>query len=72
MITMRRDPIAIMLRMLEELQSEPCSLNELSQKTGLHNVTVRKYVRLIEIVKKEPDIEIIKTKHTIIVRRRGD
>ena len=69
---MRRDPLAIMVRMLQELEKEPCSLNELSQKTGLHNVTVRKYVRLIEIVKKEPDIEIIKTKHTIIVRKRGD
>jgi len=69
---MRRDPLAIMVRMLQELEKEPCSLNELSQKTGLHNVTVRKYVRLIEIVKKEPDIEIIKTKHTIIVRKRSD
>ena len=69
---MRRDPIVIMKRMLEELQREPCSLNELSQRTGLHNVTVRKYVRLIEIVRKEPEIEIIRTRHTIIVRRRGD
>ena len=69
---MRRDPIDIMKKMLEELQQEPCSLNELSQKTGLHNVTVRKYVRLIEIVKKEPEIEIIRTRHSIIVRRRGD
>jgi response regulator of citrate/malate metabolism len=69
---MRRDPIEIMVRMLKELQDEPCSLNELSQRTGLHNVTVRKYVRLIEIVRKEPEIEIIKTKHSIIVRRRGD
>jgi transcriptional antiterminator len=69
---MRRDPISIMMRMLQELQNEPCSLNELSQKTGLHNVTVRKYVKLIEIVKKEPEIEVIRTKHTIIVRKRGD
>ncbi len=69
---MRRDPLEIMKRMLEELQDEACSLNELSQRTGLHNVTVRKYVRLIEIVKKEPEIEIIRTRHSIIVRRRGD
>ena len=69
---MRRDPIEIMMKMLQELQEEPCSLNELSQRTGLHNVTVRKYVKLIEIVKKEPEIEIIRTRHSIIVRRRGD
>jgi transcriptional antiterminator len=69
---MRRDPIEIMMRMLQELQNEPCSLNELSQKTGLHNLTVKRYIRLIEIVKREPEIEIIKTKHSIIVRRRGD
>ncbi len=69
---MRRDPIEIMMRMLRELNENPCSLNELSQKTGLHNITVRKYIKLIEIVKKEPEIEIIKTKHSIIVRRKGD
>jgi transcriptional antiterminator len=68
---MRRDPIEIMMRMLHELQAEPCSINELSQRTGLHNITVRKYVRLIEIVNQEPEIEVIKTKHTIIVRRRS-
>jgi hypothetical protein len=69
---MRRDPIEIMQRMLQELHNEACSINELSQRTGLHNITVRKYVRIIEIVKKEPEIEIIKTRHSIIVRRRGD
>ncbi len=68
---MRRDPVMIMreiLRLLEEQGDEALSLNAISERTGIHNLTVRRYVRIIEMVRKEPEIEIIKTKHSIIVR----
>ena len=66
---MRRDPILIMQKMLKALESGRCfSVNELAHETGLHNVTVRKYVRIIEIVRNEPTIEVIKTRHSIIIR----
>jgi predicted AAA+ superfamily ATPase len=70
---MRRDPVMIMkeiLRLLEEEKEEALSLNAIAEKTGIHNLTVRRYVRIIEMVRKEPEIEIIKTKHSIIVRVR--
>jgi len=68
---MRRDPIQIMERMLKVLEEgRPFSMNELAQETGLHNVTVRKYVRIIEMVRKEPVVEVIKTRHSIIIRIR--
>ncbi|MCK4335116.1 MAG: HTH domain-containing protein [Candidatus Aenigmarchaeota archaeon] len=70
---MRRDPMMIMkeiLRLLEEEKDEALSLNAISEKTGIHNLTVRRYVRIIEMVRKEPEIEIIKTGRSIIVRIR--
>jgi len=68
---MKRDPLDIMLEMLKVLeQGRPLSINELAKETGLHNMTVRKYVRIIEVVRREPQVEIIKTKHSIIVRMR--
>lgn len=68
---MKRDPLDIMLEMLKVLeQGRPLSINELSKETGLHNMTVRKYVRIIEVVRREPQVEIIKTKHSIIVRMK--
>ena len=70
---MRRDPMMIMkeiLRLLEEEKDEALSLNAISERTGIHNLTVRRYVRIIEMVRKEPEIEIIKTGRSIIVRIR--
>lgn len=69
---MRRDPVMIMkeiLRLLEE-EDEAMSLNAIAEKTGIHNLTVRRYVRIIEMVRKEPEIEVIKTKHSVIIRMR--
>ncbi len=69
---MRRDPFEIMeeiLKLLEE-STEAMSLNSIAERTGIHNVTVKKYVRMIELVRKEPDIEIIRTKHSVILRIR--
>jgi response regulator of citrate/malate metabolism len=68
---MRRDPFEIMTQIFKTLeQGQPCSINELSKETGLHNVTVRKYVQIIEMVRREPTVEVIKTNHSIIVRIR--
>ena len=69
---MRRDPLEIMEKMLKTLEGGHIfSINELAHETGLHNITVRKYVRIIELVRKEPDVEVIKTRHSIIIRVRG-
>ncbi len=66
---MRRDPLEIIEKMFKALESgRPFSINELAQKTGLHNLTVRRYVKIIEIVKEEPVVEVIKTRHSIIIR----
>ena len=70
---MRRDPVMIMreiLRLLEEDEDEALSLNAIAERTGIHNLTVRRYVKIIEMVRKEPEIDIIKTKHSIILRVR--
>lgn len=68
---MRRDPFVIMNEIFKALEEgNACTLNELSKETGLHNVTVRKYIQIIEMVRREPTVEIIKTNHSIIVRIR--
>ena len=58
------------LHLLEDEKEEALSLNAISEKTGIHNLTVRRYVRIIEMVRREPEIEVIKTKHSIIIRMR--
>ena len=66
---MRKDPLEIIEKIFEALEKgRPFSINELSQETGIHNITIRRYIRLIEIVREEPKIEIIKTRHSIIIR----
>ena len=68
---MNRDPLEILEELFEALEKgRPLSINELSRKTGIHNVTVRKYIKIIQIVRKEPQIEIIKTGHSTILRIR--
>ena len=67
---MKRDPLEIMqaiLRALEE-KHEAMSLNQLAHETGIHNVTVRRYVQMIEMVRQDPTIEVIKTSSSVIVR----
>lgn len=66
---MRRDPLEIMeriMRMLEK-EHEAMSVNQLAKRTGLHNVTVKRYVEMIRMVREEP-VEIIQTRHSIIIR----
>ncbi len=66
---MRRDPLEIMERIIRMLEKdrEAMSINQIAQRTGLHNVTVRRYVKIMRIVRSEP-MEIIQTRHSIIVR----
>jgi response regulator of citrate/malate metabolism len=67
---MRRDPLEIMEEILDLLERshEAMSINSIAERTGIHNLTVRRYVKIIEMVRKEPEIEIIRTKHSIILR----
>ena len=67
---MSRDPLEIMEEILGTLEKKgrALSLNEIAQETGIHNVTVRKYVRIIERIRQEPTVEVIRTNHSIIVR----
>ena len=51
-------------------KGSPCSVNELSKQTKLHYVTVQRYVKIIEMVREEPEIEVIRTSHSIILRVR--
>jgi response regulator of citrate/malate metabolism len=72
---MRKDPLEIIQEIFEALEKnrqEAFSINELSRETGIHNVTIRKYVRIIETVRQEPRMEVIKTKHSIILRMREE
>ncbi len=67
---MRRDPLEIVEKIFKVLEEENCalSINSIAKLTGIHNITVRKYIRLIELVRKEPIVEVIKTKHSIILK----
>ncbi|MBI4021071.1 MAG: hypothetical protein HY369_02420 [Candidatus Aenigmarchaeota archaeon] len=66
---MKRDPLMIIERILAELErGKACSMNELAKQTKLHYVTVRRYVQIIERVREEPEIEVIRTRHSVIVR----
>jgi response regulator of citrate/malate metabolism len=61
------------IKILEKIQSvlssgNVFSVHELSKKTGLHYVTVKKYIKLIETMKKMPEIEIIKSNSTTLIR----
>ncbi|MBI4181355.1 MAG: hypothetical protein HY520_00095 [Candidatus Aenigmarchaeota archaeon] len=70
---MRRDPLEIMEKILAALEKgQPRSMHALCQETKLHYVTVRRYVQIIELVSREPEIEVIKTGHTVILRIRRE
>jgi response regulator of citrate/malate metabolism len=66
---MRKAPLEIIEEIFNALEKgRPFSINELSHETGIHNVTIRKYIRIIEVVRNEPVMEVIKTRHSIILR----
>ncbi len=66
---MKRDPLTIMEQMFRALErGRPFTLNELSHETGIHSLTLKRYIRLVEMVREEPRIEIIRTRHSVVVR----
>ena len=68
---MRKDPLEIIEAMFKALETgRPFSINELAKETGMHNITVKKYIRIIQTVRSEPSVEVIKTRHSIILRVR--
>ena len=67
---MRRDPIEIIediFRILEK-EREALSINQVAQRTGIHNVTVKKYIKIIQMIREEPKVDVINTRHSIIIR----
>jgi len=68
---MKRDPLEIIEQIMNALEcGRPFSMNELAKETGMHNITIKRYVQIIERVRKEPHIEVIKTSNSVIVRIR--
>ena len=68
---MKRDPLEIIEQILDTLETgKPFTMNELSKETGIHNITIKRYIRIIERVHTEPRVEIIKTNHSVIIRIR--
>ncbi|MBN2101963.1 MAG: hypothetical protein JW716_03775 [Candidatus Aenigmarchaeota archaeon] len=66
---MRKDPLVIMEEILGILERSRCamSVNAIARETGLHNVTVKRYVEIIERVQGDR-VEIIKTTRSVILR----
>ncbi len=66
---MRKDPLGIMEEILDILERSHCamSVNAIAQQTGLHNITVKRYVQIIQKVQGE-GVEIIKTQRSVILR----
>lgn len=70
---MRKDPLEIMEEIFGALEKGgPFSINGLSKETGIHNVTIRKYISIIEAVRREEGLEVIRTSHSIILRIRKE
>jgi response regulator of citrate/malate metabolism len=67
---MRRDPLEIIEQMFKILERErqAMSINQIAKKTGLHNVTVKRYVKIIQTIRDEPELDVIRTRHSIILR----
>jgi hypothetical protein len=67
---MRRDPLEIIediFRILER-EREALSINQVAQRTGIHNVTVKKYIKIIKMIREEPRVDVINTRHSVIIR----
>jgi hypothetical protein len=52
-------------------RGRPFTLNELSQETGIHSITLKRYIRLVRLVRQEPELEVIRTRHSVIIRMLG-
>jgi response regulator of citrate/malate metabolism len=66
---MRKDPLEIISAMFDMLEKEEAvSINSMAKKTGIHNITIKRYIEIIRVIRNEPEIEIINTGHSIIMR----
>ena len=74
MIIMPLDPLHAIEKIEKTLveTKKPVSISSLAKKTGLHYTTVKRYVTLLDSVKKMPEIEIIKGEGTTLVRTEKD
>jgi len=70
LIIMPQDPLETIGRIERTLleSGRPMSISRLSKKTGLHYTTVKRYVMLLESIKKMPLIEVIGGEGTTLVR----
>jgi hypothetical protein len=70
---MNRDPLEIIESIFEALDKGGAfTVNSLSKETGLHCLTVKRYIKLIKVIKREPEVEIIKTGRSVIIRIRKE
>ena len=69
---MRKNPLEIIEKILGILEKSDCpmSMNAIARETGIHNITVKRYVEIIEKVNGD-NIEIIRTNRSIILRCSG-
>lgn len=66
---MPQDQLQVIQKIEKSLQTgRPMSLHRLSKVTGLHYTTVKRYVNLLDAVKKMPEIEVIRGEKTTLVR----
>jgi predicted transcriptional regulator len=71
---MKREPNKIIEEVYEALtkhSGEAMSINRIAKESGLHYNTVRNYVKLIKRAQSLPEIEVIKSGRTTIVRSKG-
>lgn len=71
---MPQDPIQVIGKIERTLLEvgKPMSISKLAKKTGLHYTTVKRYVALLESVKKMPFIETIGGEGITLVRLERD
>ena len=70
---MQLNQITILEKIQNALSSgQVLSVHQLSKRTGLHFVTVKKYIKLIETMEQMPDIEVIKSTKTTLVRLKKE
>ena len=71
---MPKDPFEVIGKIERTLleSDRPVSINKLAKKTGLHYTTVKRYVTLLESIKKMPLIEVIGGEGTTLVRLERD
>lgn len=71
---MPQNPLEVIGKIEKTLleRGRPMSINKLAKETGLHYTTIKRYVMLLEAVKKMPFLEIIVGEGTTLVRLERD